>query len=170
MRMNRVISAFLLVAPSVIAIGLKDHQTPPRNTSTIFSTHRRDGDGNLWLRWDQSERKTYLSGYLDGYHSGHDEGCGTAIDILAPTPSQLRLKDPSRNCNNAEAHWLNPDQSYADQITDFYSRFPDERDVPLPFMLWAMSGGNEWSAQKIHEWHLARLKEAETRPSAPNNK
>jgi hypothetical protein len=91
-------------------------------------------DGDRWLNWSHSERDVFMEGYVRGQMHGYTYGCDSAFEAMH-----------SRNLKNADeivrvCLESNPSAgvdftSYADQITGFYSKYPEKRSTPLPKLI-----------------------------------
>ena len=100
----------------------------------LFSVRSLSGQrvccqGDWWLKWTHDARETYVLGYTLGYSKGHGDGCqqGTK-DWPAPVKGGIQ-NDPQRKCTKQEIDFSKGSDYFVKAITDFYKRYPEDRDI-----------------------------------------
>ena len=132
------------------------------------NAHRRlvlaqSTEGNRWLDMNSDTRSGFVWGYILGVTRGFAEGC-EAYDKIVPLRAPVSLKEyPFAKCLNSKGRGFSkPIPFYQEEITDFYSSFPSDRDVPFGEVLKRLSDDEHMTPAQIHEWfktnsHLATL-------------
>jgi hypothetical protein len=109
--------------------------------------------GGEWLSWSPSERSNYIRGYLFGRSEGILEACRVA-DLLfevdkrhTPAVENHASDLPSARCLAKVNEYSKyskgpnaPDQrqdfsAYTDVITQFYTKHPEYRSIPFPYLM-----------------------------------
>jgi hypothetical protein len=143
MQKHPTVNAARLMVGTILAV------TVVSCTSTHPSRQLWPPDGNLWLSWSQSERRTYMFGMLEGYGAARHDACLTA-DQLFEVGQPHRLGDethptevPSGRClaaTDTYSHFQMSDfsearyDSYVNEVTEFYTRYPKYRKVLFPLL------------------------------------
>jgi hypothetical protein len=105
-------------------------------------------DGTLWLKTSQEARTAYVDGYIDGLLRGFGRGCLTGtkgMQATEPGPDA----DPFHKCLLGNFSFSRTSGEYAKLITEFYERFPDDRDVRVLEVLIKLSQG--LSLEQLHQ-------------------
>lgn len=117
--------------------------------------HQGPDEGSLWLNWDQSAKRAFVGGYLEGYREGHTDGCSHY-----PAPKiEIELNRPAEELPTAKCSELMPKfnqdfDKYVNRITEFYRLYPAERTVGLTILLNKLSDSENLTAEQVHEWFL----------------
>jgi len=136
-----------------------DFTPNPAYRSTRFPETRSVSEAKAWLRWSESERVAFVRGYFIAYGRGVEHGCR-----LVPEVSQPSVRDQA--CANEMVHLPSPVQPifldeevtrYASAITRFYETYPEDDDVPIPYLIEALRFEEESPAQ-IHNLLTARTR------------
>lgn len=123
-----------------------------------------DHPGEQWLSWSTTERNYFVIGFLQGYGDGSVEGCQTAKKNLAeielsqssahhpytfderdcyarvPTYTKLKFEPPNE-----------PDTSvYTKVITEFYTKYPQHRNIPYLYLMQLLKGEKVPTASDIN--------------------
>ena len=109
----------------------------------------------MWLKWDKSSRIAFVMGYLRGHWDGVGAGCGDATLRLGAlrgvsgfTPEateQLRMQ-----CGTRYKPSNRQFESYESVITDFYTRFPEDRSVDVPDLLQLLGPDSQLTSQDLY--------------------
>jgi len=109
--------------------------------------------GENWLRMTPTERLYFVEGYRKGSAAGHLDACellsGTVRDRLPPasTPGGITL-DP---CQARARSWSVGTEAVVKQVDEFYSRFPDTREVQVTNLIQNLSDQAALTIEQIHE-------------------
>ena len=148
------LTSCVLAFVSLVCVGSPPKARPSSQT-TRFPSARTQKDGEQWLLWDALERKGFISGYLSGYKSGHNEGCGQAITYLVSQAPASKGPDPRAFCENAQLAFSEDKAHYIKTITEFYNTYANDREIPLPMMMWLLSDQQNKNPTQIHEWYVS---------------
>jgi hypothetical protein len=110
-----------------------------------FPESRSFSPGKLWLEWKQAERTGFVRGFIVGHGNGYDSGCITASS------------DSKDSCPEADSvtcvqkqHLFRKDVPFYEKfVTDFYSRYPEDRDVPMRILILQ---ADDKSPDEVHQW------------------
>ncbi len=123
--------------------------------------------GGEWLSWSPNERSNYIRGYLFGRSEGILEACRTAdllfeVDRRHTPGDKDRASDlPSARClaraNGYSKYSRAPSvpntrqdfSAYTDVITEFYSKYPEYRSIPFPYLMDHLSDEEYRSAEQL---------------------
>jgi len=118
----------------------------------------RQLDGETWLRLDKSARLAFIVGNLRGYFDGQAAGCGEAKLLAKSLPSVSGLspgtaEDMRFQCVSKFKPSRRPFESYEEVITDFYSRYPEDRTIDIPEVLGLLAYDSDakLTADDIHK-------------------
>jgi hypothetical protein len=114
--------------------------------------------GNLWMSWSIDYRLGYVQGLLEGNYWGYLSGCTEARSAPA-TPSlgdKCLMQAPAVHLRSEE---------YAALVTEFYSKYPEDRELPMRHLLLMLlkpgmnvDGVHHWLDQIIESAHRAEGK------------
>jgi hypothetical protein len=117
-----------------------------------MSAQTRNGEGDGWLKMNSDNQFGFVYGYTIGLSRGFAQGCQTYAEI-APPQKPHRLKDDLRlKCGDKGFGFSKPVEVYQKQITDFYTSFPADHDVPFEQVLKRLSDSESMTPQQMHEW------------------
>jgi hypothetical protein len=91
--------------------------------------------GDMWLKWKESARQSYVFGYFNGYSSRHGESC-------EPTHPEGQ-----KEINTAVV---------AKKITDYYRRYPEDREIYISEVIEQL--GNGLTVEQIHNYPFPKHK------------
>lgn len=97
--------------------------------------------GDTWLKWKHDARETYLLGYFEGATADHGQS-GEQNSV----PQSLKV-------NTAQM---------AQSITDFYTRYPEDRDIYIPEVIEQLRKG--LTLEQIHDHPFPRRNPPATKP------
>ena len=127
-----------LAAPKVVR-GENEPQTPAA----------------LWSSWSKEARAGYVWGYVSGFREGKQVACSFFEERI--TPNMPREAVPPENLPKATCLAAMPEfttpylQAYVDAITDYYAKYPHDRQAGLPRLLLEMASPPGLSVDQIHE-------------------
>jgi hypothetical protein len=121
------------------------------------------GQGGQWLSWSQEKKITYVTGFLDGYTSGTYHLCESAdalfkvkypkrmIRQAMPGAEASVLCFSSRNDYSKQYSRTGMDfSSYADVITEFYTKHFDYSAVAFSELLIFLGDGKCDTADQLY--------------------
>ena len=102
-------------------------------------------DGHEWLSWSNDSRQLYLLSFLHAYRLGFSEACLAANDIgnLKWTIKEINACEEKQMRFSRDLPELNK------EISDFYQRYADDRNVGIDVMLRQFSDQKHRSASEI---------------------
>jgi hypothetical protein len=116
----------------------KTHATgPPGSAPAISSLY----NGNGWLSWDKAARLAYMNGFLTGVLDGQSAGCTIITNAIEASPQAATLdraflEHQRQDCEpESLRRFTKPPEFYEDVLTRFYTRYPEDRDIPYPSVL-----------------------------------
>lgn len=116
-----------------------------------FPASRTTFQGELWLTWDLPVREWFVEAALAGYKTGYDEGCKDAAAGRGRTGTDGSKKVETASCANG-GRYSNEALRYSQQMTDFYSRYPEDRDLPLAYLVRMLIGPKPKTLEEIQQW------------------
>jgi len=110
-------------------------------------------EGDAWLGLNQDTRFGFAWGYINGVSSGFAEGC-VAYSRIVPAHNVPLRSDPLGKCFNTKGRGFSKSVDfYVGKITELYSAFPEDRDVPIGEVLKKLSDSENMTPQEIHLWY-----------------
>jgi hypothetical protein len=92
-----------------------------------------DWQGDVFMSWQFPVREWFVEGALAGYRVGYDQGCADGKPTLeAAKPHSLEL--PTDACPSGR-RFHDKSMFYAKQMSDFYTKFPEDRDLPVAYLI-----------------------------------
>lgn len=108
----------------------------------------------LWLSWSSDTRAEYVGGYVEGFVEGERSGCSFYADKITPymphkpgPPEKL----PRLACLNALPDFVKPTKEYVDTITNYYTKYPNDRQAGMSRILLESATPPGLTIDKIHE-------------------
>jgi hypothetical protein len=111
---------------------------------------RTPAQGKLWLGWAPAERERFVLGYLWAYHLGFTSACRDYFESSPPPTLSSTENSPLQKCMLQELHYSEDVKHYVRRITSFYERFPGDTDLPLSWILQALSDSEGKTPDEIH--------------------
>jgi hypothetical protein len=97
------------------------------------------------LEWTPSERKGFVRGFIVGHGDGYRQACNES-EAASPHTTAAGEFDPCLK----KQHLFERDLSYYEKfVSDFYSRYPRDRDVPVRVLLLQ---ADQKTPQEVAEW------------------
>ena len=152
MRKLVVVSFLILV---VIANRKVDSQSGPPPGAVNFARLGMGPDGDTWLQWDSASREQYIKGFITGFNAGAYEGCSYGPRYLESKVGGTAVAEAHQFCINSENHWPRDPGVYANDITEFYQRFPTDHYIPMDIMLNLLSSRENLTIKQIHDWYIS---------------
>jgi hypothetical protein len=119
-----------------------------------ISGQRRCCEGEQWLTWNSKARETYVYGYAVGYGHGHRDGCFQGTKGW-PEKGRLAVEDdPTAKCLKQQLDFSRGTDYFAQAVTDFYKRYPGDRDLYIDEVLEQLGKGQ--SLEQIHNYPFNR--------------
>jgi hypothetical protein len=109
-----------------------------------LSAQRVCCQGDLWLKWNHSVRESYVWGYTEGYTKGNMDGCKQG------------------QCSQQQVDFSKGSDYLVRSITDFYTRYPKDRDIYIDEILDLLGKG--LTLEEIHHHPFWRHKLPEPKP------
>lgn len=120
MRSKWLVRLFLAGSLSLTVLMLGPNQSPAQRVCC---------QGDWWLKWSHEARETYVLGYMLGYSKGHADVCQQGTEDL-PIPSQDGIEnEPLHRCSEKEIDFSKGSDYFVKAISDFYTQYPDDRDI-----------------------------------------
>ncbi len=114
--------------------------------SLRFPESRSYSPGQVWLEWTAAERIVFVRGFIVGHGDGYQSGCRNAE--TGRTTSK-KAEDRSESCSQ-KRHLFRKQASFYEQfITDFFSRYTMDRNVPVRILLLQ---ADEKTPDEVHQW------------------
>lgn len=115
--------------------------------TTRFTETRTISERKVWLSWSKAEREKFVLGYLAGRDDGTREGCfASGVEDPAPCFTTVFKRET----------WFHALFSQDDvarferEITSFYSRHPEDDDVPIPYVISYVTGPKQMTAEQVY--------------------
>ena len=130
----------------LLASGIAQDKTAIRSLPLPEARVRPGGvaEGSLWVQWQTDHKLGYVQGLLGGVDWGYYHAC-TEASLIARLPN---LQDEC--LAKAPAVRLRPDQ-YVALITEFYSRYPQDRALPIRHLLMKLMEPHT-DSEAVHKW------------------
>jgi hypothetical protein len=122
----------LALATALVALFSQQHSVTLAATACC--------EGTIWLKASKDTKTAYVDGYVEGIMHGFGQGClaGTkGVQASAPGIEG----DPFRKCLAKGYTFSRTTDEYVKLITDFYRKYPDDRDMPISEVLVKLSQG-----------------------------
>jgi len=116
-----------------------------------FPASRTVLQGEYWLTLATPVQSWFVEAALVGYRVGYDEGCEDAAASRGGRRAGEAMKPERNGCPNG-GRFRNEALRYSQQMTDFYTRFPDDRDLPLAYLIHTLLGRKPKTLEEIHQW------------------
>lgn len=112
------------------------------------------------MRWNAGQRETYVLGYTAGYLNGFMGGCKKGTNNW-PVEVHGYQNLPLNKCLNGQPDFSQGPESLVDQVTQFYSRYPNDRDI-LPYEVIDLLGSG-LSIEQINRYPFMRHRSTNTK-------
>jgi hypothetical protein len=101
-------------------------------------------DGDIWLHWSRERRQAFVDGYIVGYYRGHLNGCQDGAGEANKPAADFLSK-----CFNRRLGFSVETGLYEEQITKFYTLYPENRNLSEKYILEALAGN--LTIEEIHK-------------------
>lgn len=109
----------------------------------------RDGsEGDQWMKWDNNVRQVYVGAYVQGAMSGFTRGCDQGVSAARPKTSGDAVLKYMSECLSHSLISERDSIKMVDTITEFYTRYPDQRVLNISDILLNLHAGS--SIEQIH--------------------
>lgn len=149
--------AIVAMLPFWLGLGCKKSPSPSQDAIS----------GEVWLNMNMEERTQAVAGYIDGYGMGAFQACSLLANVFEFNHTKKVLEEEKRsNLTDAQlcvqktgeysrinhnAAFVNKYAIYVNVITDFYQRYPSERNVPPFLLLLNMQDGFDTTVEQLHD-------------------
>jgi len=114
-----------------------------------YPESRSYSPGKLWLEWSPSERTGFVRGFIVGHDDGYQRACALTR-AGSPHTGVASDVDPCLK----EQHLFHKDLPYYEKfVTDFYTTYSEDRDVPLRILLLQ---ADQKTPEEVHKLLAAR--------------
>lgn len=111
-----------------------------------FPESRSYSPGKIWLEWTSAERSGFVKGFILGHGEGYDNACKVAEANSVASKKTDSEFDPCLQ----QRHLFGRKPSFYEQfITDYYNRYPTDRDVPVRVLLLQ---ADQTTPDGVHQW------------------
>jgi hypothetical protein len=117
-----------------------------------ISGQTQHGDGDAWISLNSDNQFRFVLGYTVGLSKGFAEGCDAFYKIAPPQKPHALRDDLFSKCLAQSLGFSKPMAFYQKQITDFYTSFQGDRDVPFEQVLKSLSDSENMTPQQMHQW------------------
>jgi hypothetical protein len=141
-----VLLATLMAWLIVIAFGV------PR---AVRAENAPQTPAELWSSWTKEARAEYVWGYVSGFREGKSAACSFYEERVTPNMPHEAVppeKLPKATCLTAMPDFTAPYlQAYVDAITDYYVKYPHDRQAGLPRLMLELASPPGLTVDQIHE-------------------
>jgi hypothetical protein len=109
----------------------------------------------IWSSWSREAREEYVWGYVSGFREGKRAACSFYEEKV--TPNMPHKAVPPENLPKAACLTAMPDftapylQAYVDSITDYYAKYPRDRQAGLPRLMLELASPPGLTVDQIHK-------------------
>ena len=131
---------------------------------SLFSVRSLSGQrvccqGDWWLKWNHDARETYVYGYTLGFSKGHLDGCKQGTKAWPHSPEAA---SPLQKCISTEPDFSKGSDYFVKSITEFYERYPKDRDIYINEVLDQLGKG--LTLEQIHNQPFMRHQPSDEKP------
>lgn len=87
--------------------------------------------GDIWLKWTHQERKAYILGFATAYAKGYESACRKMDKLWTAPPGTGPEEALLKRCLADEIGLSKSADYYAETVTEFYTRYPGDRDINI---------------------------------------
>jgi hypothetical protein len=151
MKFVSILSLLVLFAgqSTVPSLGQMAGNAQDESKYPRFPGSRTTMQGEVWLAWDTPIKAWFVEAALSGYKVGYDEGCKDATQ--KSDPEIVKQQKTDELCSNGR-RFRNKTLSYSQQMSEFYRKYPGDRDIPLAYLLQMLIGPKPKTLDEIHRW------------------
>jgi hypothetical protein len=124
-------------------------------TRVLQSQNAPQTPAELWASWSEEARTEYVWGYVSGFREGKQAACYFYEgEMMKYTPDKgvPPEKLPKATCLAAMPDFTAPYlQSYVNSITDYYAKYPHDRQAGLPRIMVELAAPQDLTIDQIHE-------------------
>jgi len=108
-------------------------------------------EGDMWLKWNNDRRESYVWGYMIGYSHAYWIGCRQAMKSLPPGTSSESIES---SCRERQPDFSKGTTFWTQQVTEFYKAYANDRDINVDEILEQISNG--LTLEQIHKYPFMR--------------
>ena len=101
--------------------------------------------GEVFLTWPFPVREWFVESAFAGFKAGYDEACHDRLGGEERDKNSQMSACPSTNRLDNKAI------AYAKQMTEFYTRYPSDRDLPLNYLIRMLLAPKPKTLEEIHQ-------------------
>jgi hypothetical protein len=118
--------------------------------------------GDLWLKWKHGARESYVWGFTEGYTKGQMDGCEQGRKYSRGDIKSSHEDASEHSCPKEEHDFSKGSDYLVRAITDFYTRYPEDRDIYIDEILDLLGKGQ--TLEQIHNHPFWRHKPPQPKP------
>jgi hypothetical protein len=99
------------------------------------------------MSWNHVQRDMFIRGFLVGHREGFRRACIATIDLVKSTGKPDA--NGTSSCFASEQFFRKEVSYYENFVTDFYTKYPEDRDLPLRILI---EDSEEKTPEQVHEW------------------
>ena len=119
--------------------------------------------GDDWLHSNRVKREILVSSYMRGYLDGLEAGCKTGIPNSSGNSESTYETERLRKCWMETVNYSAGTTHFISEITTFYERYPQDRDIAPEEILEKLGRGLTLS--DIHDYPFPRHKRSDKDPT-----
>lgn len=105
-------------------------------------------EGDEWLSWDAQTRSVYDRAYARGNMQGYARGCANGLVASTPEMNGPYTMEASKRCSDGAMITDRDSSHFADRITEFYQKYPQQRYLRISDILIGLYAGK--TLEEIH--------------------
>ena len=137
----KLLAALSLISLTSIGQVTNGQRAEPKHAR--FPASRTTLQGEVWLSWQFPVREWFVEAAIVGYEAGYKEGCANGT---RSKKSSKAIICPKSSLYHGKAF------DYSTQMTDFYNQHPEDRDLPLAYLIHMLIGPKPKTLDEIHQW------------------
>ena len=123
-------------------------------TANPTSGQRECCEGEIWLKWNRSQRKGFVDGYAFGFTEGYAGGCREGTRGWPGKIAPGYENDPLFKCSQLAPDFSKGTDFLEKSVTDFYLRYPQDRAIYITEVLYHVGKG--LTLEEIHNFPFPR--------------
>jgi len=151
-----VLTVIAAIAGMSSAHETQEKKPQAQQTINRFPESRARLQGEIWLSWDERDRIGFIRGFMTGYEIGHYSGCSYGITLFQ---SEFVSAVKHGECRQKKLRYNESIATYENQMTRFYTLYPQDRDLPMGRLLTELWSPERKTLEQIHEWLESLLRE-----------
>ncbi len=149
---EKLVFALLLLTVVSNPMNTSAQAVPRKRVGTRFPASRVNFQGDIWLTWLNPIRVWFVESALIGYEVGYGDGCADAMAPMERMRPHGRQKENGLCPNRLRLH--HKAVEYTIQVNDFYTKYPEDRDIPIAFLLADLIAAKPKTFEEIHRFYI----------------